>query len=443
MNSIVNALEKHGLVDPKEVVRRIATTPYPNLCTIAEDLHGALGDMKSAEDDGPVESLNLLASSSIRGARCAGCAPKKLAALARYAALYSDRVIVPFAFAIPSQDSPDSRMDTTNRILQLMHIRPVIEADVLRVMLPEFHFCSECSTKAKHILRDVGRASREFVESHIGDFRFIYRRKDSFDFLEIQGPRRYLDHGAGVLFFKPPNWAPKRLYNIDGGQGKILSSTAVRRNNLLRHVVEGFAEDLIFQQLYGYKHGTKYLTDLPGEAEFFGMTSRNDELARRTRALCAGLSHNIPLMRDVPLATVLRIRRQDPGSFILYRRALSKILQDYLCGHDEISEADAAEIYRDLLQPELVKLKREATAQRRTKRAKIVVKTILPTTLVTLGVISGLLPNDIAQLAKIIGATTLLNQATDALLDQAGAGQVRNHNLYFLLRLAEEDTSGN
>ena len=427
MSNVIDALEKHGLIDPEEVFRRIATLPYSELCAITEDIHVALAEAKSTEDDDPVESLSLFASSSIRGARCIECAPKKLATLARYAALYTDSVIVPFPFDVPSHDSSDWRMDVANRILQLMLVRPVIEAGVLRVMLPEFHFCSECGRKAKHILRDVELASREFVEDRIGDFQFVYRKAAHYDFLEIRGPSRYLEHGAGVMFSKPPDWAPKRFYDIDGGPGRILSGSVIKRNNLLkRFVVEGFAQDLIFQQLYGYKHGTKYLTDSAGEAEFFGMSSPNDELARRTSALCTGLSHSVPLLRDVPLATVLKIRRQDPGSFTLYRQALSKILQDYLKGQGEISAADTEGIYRDVLYPELVKLKREATAQGRSKRAKVIAKTVLPAVVVTLGVISGLLPSDIAQLAKIIGATTFLSQAAEMLLDKSGLATVCN-----------------
>jgi hypothetical protein len=80
-------------------------------------------------------------------------------------------------------------------------------------------------------------------------------------------------------------------------------------------------DDLIFQQLYGYQYGTKYLTDLPGEAEFLGASSPNDELRRKTAALCGELVHSVPLLREVPLPTVLRIRQEDPGSLVLYRQA--------------------------------------------------------------------------------------------------------------------------
>jgi hypothetical protein len=320
-----------------------------------------------------------------------------------------------------------------------MQLRPVIDADVLRVALPEFHFCPECGKKAKHILSNINSAADEFAERRIGDFQFIYRCGEDIDYLEIRGPATYVEHGTGVLLRKRPAWAPRRFYDLNGRPGKMLSPSSVKRNKLLqKFLLRSFVGDLIFQQLYGYRYGTKYLTDLPGEAEFLGASSPNDELRRRTAALCAGLTHSVPLLGDISLATVLRIRRQDPGSFVLYRQALGKILQEYLGTHEEVSETDAGQIYRDVLQPELIKLKREAAAQTRSKRAKVIAKTLIPATVVSLGVISGLLPSDIAQLAKIVGATTLLNQAVESLFDNAGSAQVRNHNLYFLLQLAGE-----
>jgi hypothetical protein len=440
MNGIIEVLEKHGFVGPEEVFRRLAVIPFSQLCRIAEDFHAALAEGKSVEDPVDLQSMYFLASSSIRGARCEGCAPKKLATLARYAALYTDRVVVPFQYQVPTSDSPDCRAALAFKLAQLMQIREVIEAGVLQVVLPEFHFCDECGKRAKKVLGEISSVSEQFAERWFDDFKFTYHRKHDHEFLEIEGPRQLLDHGSGVLFFEPPTWAPKRLKVIaNGDRSKILSTSAIRKNKLLlKYVVQTFKEDLIFQQLYGHRHRMKYLTDLPGEAEFFGMSSRNEQFPSRARQLCAGLSHSVPLLRDVPLSTILRIRKHDPGSFGLYKQALGKILHDYIGGRDAISETDVETIYRDVLEPELLRLKREADAQRRLKGTRIISKAVVPAAIISLGVISGLLPQEIAQLAKIIGAVSLLSQASEAVLDKSGSDQIRNHNLYFLLRLADE-----
>jgi hypothetical protein len=206
-------------------------------------------------------------------------------------------------------------------------------------------------------------------------------------------------------------------------------------------VIRQLAEDLIFQKLYGYQYGTKYLTDLPGEAQFFACSSPEDELQRKTAAMCARLQHSVPFLRELPLAKVLRIRREDSGSFTLYRQALGKILREYIGGRNEILDGDAKQIFRDILEPELIKLQRLALVQRRASGKKMIAKTLVPAAIVSLGVISGFLPSDVAQLAKIVGATTLLNQAAETFLDRTPPEQVHNHNLYFLLRLADEHAS--
>jgi hypothetical protein len=444
MHPLVGAFEKHGLLDAAEVQQRLAAMPYPAASKICQDLHAALEEAKGLwreeTDHSSLESLNLLASSSIRGETCEHCGPAKLQALARYAALYTDRVIVPYEFRIPQRDSLENRIWLSQRAANLVALRPVVEADVLRPVLPEFHYCQECGKKAKGVLLNVQKAVQDLTKRSYRDFEFIYRTISNRSILEIRGPTDYFEHGTGViLFHKKPSWAPSRMGSVDGTPGKVLSPTVVGRHALLKkHVMQRFGRDLIFQQLYGYRYGTKYLTDLPGEARFFSASSSDDALKRKTATLCSRLQHSVPFLDELPLAAILRIRREDPDSFTLYRQALGKILRDYVGGRGEVSDGDAEEVFREVLEPELIRLRRTVLAQRRSRLGKIMTKTLIPAVAVGLGVFSGLLPSEIAQLAKIIGATTLLSQAAEALLERTRPEQVQNSNLYFLVRLAEE-----
>lgn len=445
MHPIVTALERHCLLEPNEIVERFLNCPYAELCRIWEQLHHSLHEARAitAKKDAESEalsSLNLLAGSSMRGAYCVECAVSKLVELARYAALYSDRVLVPFELQQPATDSSEARYVFSMRVISLTLLRPVIEADVLRPVVPEFHFCSECGVRARAILRDIETAIDEISDKRAKEFQLIYRLlTPDRPFLEICGPEDYFDHGTGLLLSEVPSWAPKRLIEVNGKPGKVLSISSVKRNRLLRRFVfRSFREDAIFQQLYGYRYGTKYLTDRTGEAELFRHVSSAAALYRNTEALCARLQHSVPLFRDLPLATVLRLRREDPGSFIQYRQALGNILQNYLNGRQEVSDEDAISVYRDVLNPELLRLQREEAAQTGAQRVKVAAKTVLPAAVITLGVFSGFLPHHLAELAKIVGATSLLNQAGEALLNHSRPSEIRNHNLYFLLRLSKE-----
>ena len=445
MHPVVTGLERNGLIDPEQIAGRFSSCSYTELCRVWEDLHRSLYEARttgSERDSGAdaVSSLNLLAGCSIRGGHCAHCGPRKLADLARFAALYSDRVLVPFELRQPETDSSETRAEFAMRVISLTLLRPVIEADVLRVVLPEFHFCPECGKRARATLKEINNAIDELAEVRAKDFQLIYRPcVPERPFLEVRGPQDYIDHGAGILLEGVPPWAPKRLSDVEGSPGKVLPLSTIKRNKLLSRFVLGrLREDAVFQQLYGYRYGTKYLTDRPGEAELFRHVSLGDALYKNTAALCARLQHSVPLFSGLPLATILRIRRYDPGSFLLYRKALGKILQEHLDGREQVSDEDAISIYRDILAPELLRLRREQAAQARTQKIKMLAKTILPAAIVTLGVFSGFLPHNLAELAKVVGATSLLNQAGESLLDRNRPSQIRNHNLYFLLRLSEE-----
>ena len=70
MHPLIEVLEKHGLVDPEEVDQRLKTASYATACKISEDLLDALerakGLWRHEASERSLESLNLLASSSIR-----------------------------------------------------------------------------------------------------------------------------------------------------------------------------------------------------------------------------------------------------------------------------------------------------------------------------------------------------------------------------------------
>ena len=75
--------------------------------------------------------------------------------------------------------------------------------------------------------------------------------------------------------------------------------------------------------------------------------------------------------------------------FVLYRQALGKVLREYIGGRDEVSDRDAEQIFRDVLEPEIVRLRRAALAQRRSARTNIVAKTLVPAAVIGLGVFLG------------------------------------------------------
>ncbi len=257
----------------------------------------------------------------------------------------------------------------------------------------------------------------------------------------LKGPTSYLEHGQ-ICFTSDnhsPEWLPKKIQRSNTRRRLKLSNATARKSGLIDGLFWQMAADVAVHQYYGVRYNAKYLTDLPGEAAFLNVLSKDDPVSARTASLCARLTHVIPMMMDVPLERILKIRKQEYDAFLQYRSTISRIVRDYLTKADAIGDKEAREIYTDILLPDLLKLKTQARTQRRSALKKTGVKAFISTGVIALGVFGGLLPTELTALFKAVGGVSLVKEPGEAVASiEKNPREVRNHNLYFLLRLGQE-----
>ena len=196
---------------------------------------------------------------------------------------------------------------------------------------------------------------------------------------------------------------------------------------------------MVFHQLYGIRFDAKFLTDLPGEAEFMNRMSAGNERVQRVALLAAQLTHSIPLFSEVSIPGVLRVRKEGNEPLVLYRAALAQIVRDHLSKGELVTVERAREIFCEVLEPKLVSLKAEAKAMRAKSVKKAVAKVGVPAALVCLGVWGGFLPAALAALFKALGGISMAaNMAETLAAMEKNPYELHSHNLYFLLRLTQE-----
>lgn len=212
------------------------------------------------------------------------------------------------------------------------------------------------------------------------------------------------------------------------------------KSGLIAEIFDGIGRDVAIQQVLGLKYDAKYLTNLPGEAMVLSRFNSEDVFFEQCRTtLCAELTHSVPLLSEVPIQTVLKVRSEEADAFRQYRAAISKIVGEYIRQRKTVGRREAKDIYSDVLRPELMKLNSEAKAVRRTAIKKAVAKTLIAGGVVGLGVFGGLLPTALSDLAKAVGGVGLVRELGEALSAiEKNPAQIRNNNMYFLLRLAQE-----
>jgi hypothetical protein len=180
-----------------------------------------------------------------------------------------------------------------------------------------------------------------------------------------------------------------------------------------------------------------------GEAEFLSRLNIDQELERRTAVLCANLTHVVPTLADVPIETVLRIRRNDHEGFVDYRNTIREVIRGHLNTGGNISEIDAQQIHQDVLRPRVERLMNETKKQREYDRKSSTVSLAVPVALLSIGILGGALPTHMAEFLKISGTLGRANEAIKALVaaitTRSGPG---SNSLSFLLELDKSSPAG-
>ena len=402
MNRVIEILENNGLVSEELAERFIFNTPRKLVLKIRESIYEALvaecEDVRSGSlpiCDGP---FNFVASASMRGdSGCVerSCHLNKVAALSRYAALYCDRVFVPFRISQHSHgaDDFDERYDFTRDVHSLLQLRPLIEAGIVILQPESLGLCSECLRRLLPSSPAVQRATEELLAENIRKFSLTWDRRDPKAFM-LHGPNAYLEHGRmHYEFNKRITWVHKSKHDVIK-----LTKAEVQKSGILEGVFQDLERDILAQQFYSLHCGSKYLTDLAGEAEFLNKLAETRKVEHKAANLCGALSHTVPLLSDIPLSTVVRVRSEDPEAFENYRCALSERVRARSCLIVEKISAKG-KLRRFTIKTfsilEIVSLQAKANAVRNSAMRKAIAKTaaVSASAVLAFGIFGRFIPN--------------------------------------------------
>lgn len=151
------------------------------------------------------------------------------------------------------------------------------------------------------------------------------------------------------------------------------------------------------------------------------------------------LEHSVPVLADLQVATILRIRKEERDSFEAYRAAIAKISASIMSAKSRVTKQESREMFRTAIEPELRKMNREILAYRKTQSRRVLVGIASIVAGVAIGAYSGLPPLVSVPLvgaASVVG-TRLLSKAAESACEHSPKTKQKN-DLYFLLRLTEE-----
>jgi hypothetical protein len=192
------------------------------------------------------------------------------------------------------------------------------------------------------------------------------------------------------------------------------------------------ARDVVAHRDYGQKFGASYLTDLEGEAQVLQGTPAKNHATER-EAAAKRLMHEVPLFRDLPISTLVRLRREEPAAFQTYRDSLNSAIKNGVAKGELQEQRAASSWFMDTIQPRLDALNQLAENSRKAS-LKSAVQNAATSAAIAIGLASVGQP--------LLAATAAMGHAARSLGDVADAistpKEVRNSDLYYLLRLQRE-----
>jgi hypothetical protein len=210
------------------------------------------------------------------------------------------------------------------------------------------------------------------------------------------------------------------------------------KRHMVTELFAGIADNMTFYLAYGLKRKARFLSDKRGETAFLEWMDHDEDMTAKSLAL-RQLQHTVPVLEELSVATILRIRKQEKDAFESYREAVSTISARILAANKKVSMKHAREMFRDAVEPELNKMKQEIKTYQKIRRSQVLSGIAAIAAWVLIGAYAGL-PPVVAVPAMASGGLIggrLLAKAAEAACEHGPEVQ-QKRDLYFLLKLTQE-----
>jgi len=146
-----------------------------------------------------------------------------------------------------------------------------------------------------------------------------------------------------------------------------------------------------------------------------------------------GFSYSVPFINNIDIKNLLRLRRNDYESFLVYRDSIRNFI-------NEIEKIDNSnridEVFRDIVNPEINKMSQTFKNNKTLLKEKVKVELLISSCLIGLGLVGGLVPPDIGKVAGLLGGCEFLKSIiTQYVESSAEPKEIKGNKLYFIWKL--------
>ena len=286
------------------------------------------------------------------------CRMQNVDAMARFATLYADRILLrnPFEdYHRINQFDDDSYEKIVNDLRIIYQLKPLLEAglvDFVESPSPKSHFCLECYEKIifsqpKYFGERLSETKNKLRDKYIKEAIFYIENIDGTKFVIKENKSESIDDGSCAYIIEGLSEPlERRLRSSDRIK---LSKKDIFSLNILDYYAVDILDDIAIQNWCSNIYKTSYLTNRRIDLELI-----SDSPIQETynKALIESFSHYLPLIYDTTLSKLIKLRKEEGEAFLVYRDALAQALKT--ASHSNYN--DLNQIFNDIVQPEINKI---------------------------------------------------------------------------------------
>lgn len=390
------------------------------------------------------------------------CRLRSIDKLSRFAVLYSDGVYIQ-DYYMPDlaeqfkEDELETRLRYAGNLKVLLYLRPLLESGIVVLIdHPSQHMCPDCMAKEFPYLNKQINSARNKFSSLATDYLGETTAYLDVEFLMQYGLPSIHFHGSPEIFHegesvsvlsKIPTWMKPKIKSALAQKykpGKIaFTKNEILKTGEIQDKLNTALNDILMQKMYsqGMQLNTKYLTDRDVDFQILNSMAENavdDADSNINMSLANNLLYEMPIIQDVPITYLLKIRENDYDAFTIFKNSMSKLVNKYVAQHKTFTKREAKQLYLDEIKPQVDKLDRKVSTIRSVAAKKLATDIAVSTSAVAIGLFIDIIPPVIKNVLTAWGIFQGKDIPDSVHKISAAEDEIRNENLYFLWKIKKK-----
>jgi hypothetical protein len=446
MEKFYEYLQSIGISNPPDAFEVVRKLSLDKIIEISIECYGLTEASAGKVTNHSI--FNFSASSTMSGGTypCAevNCRVRNMYELAAFTALYADKVVIPNPFEhIYHRLSSGFRFDNEEQIhffveqligdiVVMLNFKPLVENKLLTINPQLRCYCKDCWKREiagqKKIQAFLKKIEPDIIYDLNKNIKFKLDTKKS---IIMSGTKDYI--GMEAIRFAI---LPKNLKQYIKSIPYTFKSAEIKKLGLWQPIISPIFEDLVLQKYSMSLLGTTYLTNRKIEADLIQRLDNNVKVAPKEASLIRGLVQELPFIENAPLELLVRLRKQESESFVVYRESLTKVVKD-------ITNETKAEVFKKMIKevvsPQLQKLDQIFRNHRDEFNIRGERKVIFSSLLLTAGIFANQIAGiDIKTFLALGGAHKLAEMYGDFSEARTTPQMIKNSDYYFLWKLKKD-----